>query len=327
MFIFDWFQKNKKAERKALVIGCSNYKKAASIPGIHKSAVAIRNVLRRHYDKTDNFDVTLYTEDKYGELPYSSEKDLLRKIHQFLRSGHKADTGILYIISHGSRPEAKSSACLVFPGSPWSDGDDIFIPMDVLAEEINKSGFGNLVVVIDCCFAGSFIKQLDKPLRPGVSILTSSDMLEKSWGGYYPFSDTYTLFSGFMKAALRWKAADNLTGVTTLASVYDFLCQNLGFAMHPVLRCNATTFLPLRQNRPNYAPEQMRLIHDCFARTGEVKPKLSEPLRFQFREAAPAMVDARLVSMAEVITPSGRKKHIYTLTPRGRRLWDLMEIK
>lgn len=323
----DWmsFFKPKKAERKALVIGFTHYEQAIEIPGIRKSAFAIKNVLKEHYDKTANFDVTLLTESSKGVLPYKNEKDLRGQIISFLRSGKKADTGILYIISHGSKPTESQPPCFVFPGIPGS-GTDLFIPMEDVAEEVNKSKFGNLVVVIDCCYAGSFVSEMNVPLRPGVSILTSSHDDELSHGDYFPFSQSYTLFSGFMKAALMWKAADNLTGVTTLASAYDFLCQNLGAAQHPVLQCNATTFLPLRQNRPSYTPEQMQLIHDCFCPPEGLKPRLSAPVRFKLKEAIPGLIQNHLVKEQHVTAASGRKKVVYSLTSKGQRLWDLVEL-
>ena len=318
--------KARKAERKALVIGFTNYEQADRIPGIRKSAFAIKNVLKEHYDKTPNFDVQLMTESSKGVLPYRSEKDLRRQITGFLRSGRKADTGILYVISHGSKPSVSQPPCFVFPGLPGS-GTDIFIPMEDVAEEVNKSRFGNLVVVIDCCYAGSFVSEMDQPLRSGVSILTSSHDDEYSFGDYFPYTQSYTLFSGFMKAALTWKAADNLTGVTTLASVYDFLCQNLGAAQHPVLRCNATTFLPLRQNRPNYTPEQMQLIHDCFCPPDGLRPGLSAALRSKLEAAMPGLIENYLVKERTAGKAALLPKPEYTLTAKGRRLWDLVELR
>lgn len=337
MNLFDWLVNRKKAERKALVMGFSNFENEdLEIPGIRRSAFAIKNVLKEHYDKTPNFDVTLMVESSKGALPYKDEKDLRHQIHTFLRSGRKIDTGILYLIGHGSAPEEKQKDKLrswekpfppsfVFPGVRGS-GRDIFIPMAELAQEVNKTSFGNLIVVIDCCYAGNFISKMQEPLRPGVSILTSSNNMEYAHGDYFPYSETYTLFSRFMKSALTWKAADNLTGVTTLASVYDFLCQNLGGKQHPVFRCNATSFLPLRQNKPSYTIEQMQLIHDCFFRSGDMKYRLTPPVKYRLHEAIAGLLEVHLIREAPVKAESKRKKKSYILTSRGRRLWDMMEL-
>ena len=336
MILFDWLFNRKKAERKALVMGFSNFEDADSIPGIRKSAFAIKNVLKEHYDKTPNFDVTLIVESSKGALPYKDEKDLRKQIHMFLRSGRKIDTGILYLIGHGSEPEEEQMEKLrpwekplppsfVFPGMRGS-GKDIFIPMQELADEVNKSTFGNLVVVIDCCYAGNFVRKMTNPLRPGISILTSSHNFEPAYGSYFPYSDSHTLFSGFMISALKWKAADNLTGVTTLASAYDFLSQNLGAAQHPVLRCNATSFLPLRQNKPSYTFEQMQLIHDCFFRSGDMKYRLAPTVKFRLHEAIDSLLAVHLIREVPVKTQIKRKKKSYILTSRGRRLWDMVEL-
>lgn len=328
------------SSRKALIIGCTGYHRHDSVQTIGKGAMAIAEQLRVNYDGTPNFEVQLVTDQSPYKMPYQNEEELKCIIETFLAGGKKEETGVFYFIGHGKGNETADKACLYFCGAEQM-AYDIEIKMDWLLEKIQKSGFGNIFVMLDCCFSGSFGADSREPLRDGVCILTACSATQPAIGSKEHYTQ-YSLFTGFVKEALEGKAADPITGVISFSSVYNYVCQNLGRKQAPVLRCNVSRYVPLKQHKVSYDQEMLQVIHGFFQlndtdqwpegsgwRRAYTRRYILGPIdQERFERALPS-----LLKLGFVIEKYGTNNFsadpqlFYMLSSKGRRLWDMVELE
>lgn len=332
---------NNPSSRKALIIGCTGYRRHSKIYTIGEGAMAIAEQLRVNYDGTPNFDVQLVTDQSPYKMPYQNEEELKCIIETFLAEGKKEETGVFYFIGHGKGNEMFDKASLWFCGSEQM-AYDIEIKMQWLLERIQKSGFGNIFVMLDCCFSGSFGADFKEPLRDGVCILTACSADQPAVGLMANHYTQYSLFTGFVKEALEGKAADSITGVISFSSVYNYVCQNLRKKQAPVLRCNMSRYVPLKQHKVSYDQETLEVIHNFFRLNDTDQwPNGSGWLRAYTRRYVLGPIDQErfdralpfLMSHGFVIEKCGTNNFcsepqpFYMLSSKGRRLWDMVELE
>ena len=327
--------------RKALVIGCTNYRQHAAIRTIGEGAKAVAEQLRTNYDGTRNFDVQLLTDQGTNKPPYENEDELMGIIEAFLSGGRPTETGVFYFIGHGMGDRLFDEASLWFCGSEQMTYD-IEIKMQWLLERIQKSQFGNIFVLLDCCYSGSFGATLEEPLRDGVCILTACSADQPAVGWMKEHYTQYSLFTGFVKEALQGRAADPITGVISFSSVYNYVSQNLGGKQAPVLRCNVSRYVPLKQHRVSYDNEILEVIHSLFllndtdqwpegsgwrrayTRRYILGPKDEE----RFNRSLPFLLrQGFVIEKLGTNNFSPVPQPFYMLTSKGRRLWDMVELE
>lgn len=328
-------------ERKALIIGCAGYKQNVSIDTIAPGAEAIAEQLSVNYDGSTNFEVRLLTDQNPDEPPYKDEKELKGIIETFLSEGKKEETGVFCFIGHGKEKTFVTEASLVFAG-PRTDAFDIEIEMAWLMQRIQQSKFGNLFIIIESCHSGSFGAELDVPLRDGVCILTSCSAKQVACGKMSEVYTKYPLFIGFLKEALAGKAADPITGIISFSSVYNYVSQQLGQKQSPVLRCNVSEYVPLKQHKVSFDQEILYVIHRFFMLDDRDQwPENSSWLRAytrryilgphdqeRFERALPFLLSNRYVMQQEKgMNAFGELRPFYMLTSKGVRLWDMVESK
>ena len=330
-----------KNNRKALIIGCTKYLQHDSIDTIGQGALAIAEQLRENYDGSPNFEVQLLTDQNPEKPPYKDEEELKAIIETFLKEGKKEDTGVFCFIGHGGGETYFEEASLIFAG-PQNKVYDIHLPMAWLMERIQNSGFGNLFVIIESCHSGCFGANMDVPLREGICILASCAANKQAIGKMDQNYTRYSLFIGFLREALAGKAADPITGIISFSSVYNYVCQQMGQKQSPVLRCNVSKYVPLKQHKVNFDQEILYVIHRFFLPNDTDQwPEKSGWLtaytrryilgphdQERFERALPGLLSNRYVMLKEKgMNNFGEVRPFYMLTSKGRRLWDMVELE
>lgn len=321
--------------RKAMVIGFQHYSELDSFGSISYSAKAIKSQLTYNRSRTPNFDVTLLTDgpNYRTNLPYKNLEELKAKIQAFWDSGKEGDLALFYYVGHGEE------GVLIMPNPEGKP--DYRIPMSELVAQAEQSKFRDVIFVIDCCKSGTFGNDDMKlhPLKPGISILTSTSptLLARAYDNR---KHHYTLFSGLFKEALCGGAAD-MTGIITLQSIYNYVCLSLGSEHSPVLRCNATHFIPIKYKQAEFSREDMRLIKQCFhindtkmwpkgsnwlnayTQSFNMKPKTRE----RFEAAVPSLLERGFIKSMNGFGNDKKMHKFYILTSKGKRLWDMEKNK
>lgn len=329
--------------RKALVIGFSNYNQNRNFPSVSTSARTMYDLLRQHRANFPNFSTTLWTNTPGDPMPYADENDLRQKVAEFFQSGSDTEIGLLYFVGHG-----ESSGELLFPPV----GDDVYdyrLRFADLMEMVNHSRFKNVLLIIDCCHAGNLavdnIKYfhpwnnagVTSTLRQGVSILLGTSG-ETTADAYDRRSHRYTFFSGAVIEALKGKAADRLTGVVTMTSIYDFASQNMGTHQHPILRCNTDTYVPIRSHRVNYTKADMDFILKKFKIGKDVRKNsttrngwetaytcLASDVTAKQQPVMQSLVDRGFAYLHVSDNPAPERPNFYYLSTDGIRLLDLAQ--
>ncbi len=237
--------------RKALVVGINNYPKA-ELRGCINDAVAFGNTLETNGDGSPNFDVRLLTDvTKKGELK-GHIKDLFVG---------ECETALFYFSGHGFFDESGGGIIV----TPDFTENDEGISMDDILHIANLSKAQNRVIILDCCYSGSFGNPKitggkNAQIGEGVSILTASKPDEVSVE-----INGHGVFTNLLLDAMQGGAAD-LRGHITPGSIYSYIDQALGpWDQRPVFKTNITRFTSLRTVYPQVSPEILRKLNQFFA--------------------------------------------------------------
>ena len=310
--------------RRALLVGIDDYD-FGPLTGCVNDATNMAELLSHNEDGLPNFDCKLITApDEY--ISKSSFHEQIKILF-----GNEADVALLYFAGHGTSDDLGGS--LVTQDS--SKGDEGIAMRDVLSLA-NKSKVREVVIILDCCFSGSFgsTPELDEDkaiLREGVSILTatraSQPAVEIGGGG---------LFTFLVRNALSGGAAD-ICGNVTVAGVYAYIDQALGaWEQRPLFKSHVSRFTPLRKCNPDIELSILRLLAKYFPNP-DYKIKLdpsyepdAEPKNEERQEIFSHLQKYRA---SRLVVPIGEEHMYYAamnsksckLTPIGQYYWYLAD--
>ncbi|QWF80986.1 caspase family protein [Amycolatopsis sp. CA-230715] len=235
--------------RRALLVGIDHYDNMQDLSGCVNDATALEPLLARNEDYTANLSCRLLT----GTV---NRRDLLTRVRELLADG--ADFALLYFAGHGML--VAGDVALV-----TSDGDEETLGVrfaEVLEIAVN-SQVKEIVVILDCCFAGGAgtVTALTNAavLRSGMSILTASrsDQTSAESGGR-------GLFSTHLEGALDAGAADVL-GHVTVAGLYAYLSECFGpWDQRPTFKANIDRLHDLRRCAPAPPLATLRKLIEWF---------------------------------------------------------------
>lgn len=241
---------------RALLIGIDHYAGFNDLGGCANDVEALRPLLSRHEDDTPNFSCQLRTTATGGV----GRDGLLADLDVMFGGG--ADVALLYFAGHGSG--SGSDVTLVTEdGTPQTPG----IAFSEILAKAAASPVREVIVILDCCFAGSAggVPQLagsTASLRDGISILAASR-------GDQTAAETTVgrgLFSTFLEGALDGGAAD-VVGRVTIAGVYSYLDESFGaWDQRPAFKANVDRLHELRRCEPAVPLRELRQISDLFPR-------------------------------------------------------------
>lgn len=309
--------------RKALVVGINDYP-TCPLNGCVNDAGAIAGVLSRNGDGSPNFSVKLLTSPSNSITRASLRHDI-----EDLFSGD-CDVALFYFSGHGF---VKSTGGYIVTSDfkKYDEG----ISMDDILKIANSSKVKDRVILLDCCFSGSFgtpsITGDFSLLSEGLTILTSSRKTETSME-----VDGQGVFTTLVVDALNGGSAD-LRGNVTPGSIYAFVDQALGaWDQRPIFKTNVSRFTSLRNVAPPIPLQTLRKICDYFPNPQD-EVKLNPSFEFTEKSAKPENValfkDLQKFESVGLVVPVG-EEHMYfaainskscRLTAMGYQYWKLVK--
>jgi len=232
-------------KRKALLIGIDEYDHYKKLKGCKNDVVRMTEVLQKHENGNPNFTVL-------PEINICND-DIRNKVEELL--ARDATTVLLYFAGHGQITQNGGFIC----GKDTSKFDP-GVSMDWLSDQINQSEIPEVVVILDCCYAGSFSSKKTKKgvftrLRKGVTILAATS--ENDTAGEFARKGTFTsiLYDGLKGAAM------DVLGHVTTTSLYtnaEFILS--AWEQRPIFKSFVKQLTPLRFCLPREKKDILRKI-------------------------------------------------------------------
>lgn len=234
--------------RKALVIGIDDYP-SAQLTGCINDATAVSQQLLKNGDGSPNFDVLTSNNIK-------TKAELKSLISELFSS--QVEVALFYFSGHGCRNEVDG-----YIVTPDYDIGDEGISMTEILKIVNNSKATNKIVILDCCYSGTFgngaLSDNLTEISEGVTILTASmdDQTARESGGH-------GVFTNLLIEALSGGAA-NISGNITPGSIYSYIDQALdAWEQRPVFKTNTHSFVKVRTVVPPIDLSVLRNIVDYF---------------------------------------------------------------
>jgi hypothetical protein len=240
--------------RRALLIGIDGYDEFSDLGGCAADATRMSKVLQRDEEGNHrNYDCRLFTSSGKERL----DSEFLSQKWNELFEDFKGDI-LFYYSGHGAQTKrgtqiATQDGNMVIPG----------LAMDELLFLVNDAPAHEVVLILDCCYAGAFgdpvLLKGNSSLREGVTILAASrpQGIAKEIQGHGVFTD-------LVVSALSGGAAD-VRGYVSAASVYGYVDQALGaWDQRPIYKSYASKVTPLRRCKPQVPDDILRLLPKLF---------------------------------------------------------------
>jgi len=316
--------------RKALIVGIDNYPNSP-LSGCVNDASAVAQCLRKNGDGSPNFDV-------YEMSNVQTKGELKKMISELFNSS--VEIALFYFSGHGCKTDF--DGYIVTPDyCSGSEG----IPMTEILKIVNSSKSLNKIVILDCCYSGSFgngaLSDKVTEIAEGVTILTASmeDQTARESGGH-------GVFTNLLIEALSGGAA-NINGNITPGSIYSYIDQALdAWEQRPVFKTNTHSFVRVKTVVPAIELSVLRNIVDYFpsstyefkldpsyefTNNEDYKPQLKEP--YTNFENVKTMKNLQKMESVGLIKPVD-EEHLYfaamnskscKLTSLGYHYWTLVK--
>ena len=312
--------------RRALCVGIDNY---ASVPlrGCVSDAKNVGNILGSHHDGAPNFDCRLLTSPQGGSADAVTRSILREQLELLFRD--PAELALFHFSGHGTVNNLGGYLVTV-EAMKFDEG----VAMTDVLKLANDSKADEVVILLDCCYSGSFgnapaVDNSKALLREGVSILTASrgdqPSVEAGGGG---------VFTSLVLSALEGGAADVL-GAVTAPAIYAYVEAALGaWDQRPLFKSHVSRVLSLRNCTPPIERQILRDLPALFPLPAE-----DLPLDPSFEPLSPApdpgnvAIFARLQALSRVflVMPVDAPHMYYAamtsrscrLTPSGLYYWRL----
>ncbi|CAL2106651.1 Caspase family protein [Tenacibaculum sp. 190524A02b] len=242
--------------RRALLVGINHYPKSP-LNGCINDANRMHEVFATHENGNPNFSCKRLTSDKIEVT-----RGYLRKKIEDLFNHRDNDTTLLYFSGHGATTKA-GTYLVTQDGEPNDYGVSL---MEIVALA-NSSVAKEVIIILDCCYAGDAGNSIDLGerkvvLREGVSILAASTdkqySYEKSGGG---------IFTNIIYDAMQGSAAD-LRGKINLSSLYYFADTQLdAWQQRPLFKSHVSQMISLRNCEPKIPLDILRKLPQYFSDT------------------------------------------------------------
>lgn len=248
----------------AFVVGVDGYR-TSPLPSCVTDATRMSELLRRNADNTDpaacsdNFTVELQAFEAGDRL--LSRQQFLRKLRDLI--GRAADHDfVFYFSGHGATSDW---------GTDLVIADDSTVNMQELLHLVHLSQVRQAVIILDCCFSGSYglLPGMGGPsdrfspqvslIRDNVMLLAASKADETASAGQ-PFS----AFTELLISGLEGGAADH-RGVITAPALFGYAAPAFGpLDQRPVFKASVSATENLRTVLPEIDLGAVRRIADHF---------------------------------------------------------------
>lgn len=240
--------------KRALLVGIDDYDNFNALAGCVNDVQAIKPLLTRDENGDPNFSCVAKTSD----TSRVTRESLLEDIEALLAEG--ADVALFYFAGHGE--QLPSDVSLV---TQDGQGRTTGVTLSELFATINRSALKEVIIILDCCFAGNAgnVPQLNldlSALRDGVSVLTASRGDQTS----AETDEGRGLFSTYLEGALNGGAADVL-GNVNVAGIYAYITESFNaWEQRPVFKANIDKLHILRKVEPSVSLSNLRKLPDYF---------------------------------------------------------------
>ncbi len=310
--------------RRALLVGIDRYDHQRDLTGCVNDATALAPLLARNEDFSPNMDCKLLTGS-------ATRNDLMGRVRALLAGG--ADFAMLYFAGHGF-PLEGDVVLVTSDGKGETPG----VRFTEVLEIARRSQVNEIVIVLDCCFAGGAgtVAALTDAavLRSGMSILTASrsDQYSAESGGR-------GLFSAHLEGALD-RGADDVLGDITVAGLYAYLSECFGaWDQRPTFKANVDRLHDLRRCEPSVSLKTLHLLTDWFPTAGyhyPLDPSYEPDKTRSGLDPHPEhekIFDQLQKCRANKLVEPGVHQHMYyaameggscRLTPLGQHYWQMV---
>ena len=312
--------------RRALCVGIDEYQ-MVSLQGCVSDAERLSSLLSRNYDESRNFECRTMIAPAGAELSRITRPILREAISLLFRD--KADIAFLHFSGHGTVNNL-DGYLVTQDAQRYDEG----VPMSEILRLANASPIPEIVIFLDCCYAGVFgnpppIDNAKAELREGISILTASrgdqPSVEAGGGG---------LFTSLAIDALEGGAAD-LLGAVTAPGVYAYVEAALGaWDQRPLFKAHLARVVPLRCCAPPVSRPLLRRLPALFPHPAEnlaLDPSFeptapqADPLNVEVFSALQELARVHLVTPVDArhMYDAAMESRACRLTPSGRYYWRL----
>ncbi len=325
--------------KRALLVGVDHYPGMQSLQSCVRDTMTLRNLLLFHANLDVNYDCITFLgmDPQLVTAAHIQERIVLGATKSVVQQALASlflydDTVLFYFSGHGTK--TANGTMILLPTD--RDGRQQGIYLQELLDMANGSNARQIVLILDCCFAGAigeeFIDLQRMWLRPGVTVLAAASPDQ------YAFArDGQSVFTRALLLGLEGGVADP-RGWVTAAALYAFIEQSLGpWEQRPMYKSNATEMRPIRYCEPIVSDDELRLIPVLFKESTCLLDldKSFEPT--QVDSAKPENVAIfhvlRRLQLARMIRPTNpREDALYwtamhhesvQLTPLGQYYWQL----
>jgi Caspase domain len=225
--------------KRALLIGIDRYQAFQDLSGCVNDVAAIEPLLQLHDtpDEQTNFDCRKVV--SHTDNPPTTDV-VLTGIAELLSPG--VDVALLYFAGHAASVDDELHL-VTYDGTATTPG----VPVSRVFDLIFESKISEVVLILDCCFAGQ-AGQVTLGVREGTLLPDGLSMLTSSRANQ---TSTETNGRGFFSTlfceALSGAARDG-TGWVTLANAFDYVQKRCGaWGQQPMLKANMLVPCALRR--------------------------------------------------------------------------------
>ncbi len=312
--------------KRALLIGIDSYRNFPPLRGCVNDVKALSPLLKRHENGERNFDVRLMTGGSHSVTAINREQ-VLGGVKSLLRPG--ADFALLYFAGHGTG-DGSDVRLVTSEGTPTTPG----VAFSEIADLIARSEVDEIVVLLDCCFAGgagtiAALTTDSAVVRHGVAILTASrsDQISHETSGRGSFSV-------IVEGGLEGGAADVL-GSVNVSGLYSYISESFdAWEQRPTFKANIERLQPIRECLPVVSLDTLRKFPEWFPAPTDhyaLDPSYEPDADPAHSEHEKIFAQLQRCRAAKLVVPVG-EDHLYyaairskscALTPLGRHYWTL----
>lgn len=244
--------------RRALLVGIDKYEHYRCLKSCVADAKEMTKLLKKNEDRSPNYGCKLIT---CGDEPVT--RSILRV--ELRNLFHDDCDGALFYFSGHGVPSQTGGYLVTQEGVPTDPG----FPMSEVIDCANQSVIKEIVIILDCCFAGDMgdVPISHYPgasphaqLRQGVTVLGSSGRNQLS----REMNEGHGVFTSLVIGALSGGGA-NVRGRVSAASIYSYVEQALGpWDQRPIYKSYSTTLAPVRCCKPPVTDDLLRDLLDLF---------------------------------------------------------------
>ncbi|MBW4498240.1 MAG: caspase family protein [Scytonema hyalinum WJT4-NPBG1] len=254
--------------RYALVIGIANYNNFRNLPKAVTDAENIAQVLREHgrFNVQPLPDKLIKGENCKRVAPDKklTGKELGLALREFLLKKAKNHEALIYFAGHGFEAPTLTGKQKGYLATfdCTSDGQNA-ISFDDFNDLIQKSELSSLVVLLDCCYSGSFLEKIrssfpDFYSKQDYCLITASREFEKARedveGG---------IFTQAVLRGLSHDKADEATGEVNVADLFSFISRELKQSGQEPINMGGGRSIPLVWYPPKKAVLSTEVSEEC----------------------------------------------------------------